>query len=102
MTDILINEKYLCKGEISFSQYIDERDGLIKVKGALQLNRYYDDINLIRTNIYYLLGVDVQMESFGTKDNFIIYNFIAKEIKINNKALNQYLEEQEKSGESNG
>ena len=102
MTDIVINEEYLCKGEISFSQYIDERDGLIKINGVLQLNRYYDDITSIRTNIYYLLGVEIQAESFGTKDNFIVYNFTAKEIKINNKVLNQYLEEQEKSGEANG
>lgn len=47
----------------------------ITIKGVLSTNYYIQDLETIETPRYYLTGINVIKESYGSKENLIIYEF---------------------------
>lgn len=84
MAQIKINEKTFINGFCSISRGRDvEKPGSpIVTVGILSTHEYFPKINTIETERYYIVGVDVYQEDFGTNDYLIKYSFIADEIII--------------------
>ena len=97
MTNIIINNQFEALGEMSVKQY--KQGAEIVVEGILQLNRYFDDIETIKTDCFMLNGVDVQSEAFGTTDKVVIYTFKAKTLNISKVYIDELLLKNMQEGE---
>ena len=84
MAQIKINEKTFINGfcSIQRGREPDKPNSPIVTAGILSTHEYFPKINTIETERYYIVGVDVYQEDFGTNDYLIKYSFIADEIII--------------------
>ena len=89
MTSFIINNNDIALGEMSFSQRLE--NGKIVIRGAVELNKYFEEINIIETAKFLITGVQIISESFGTKDKKVVYEFIANKLDIRIEELNKYL-----------
>lgn len=85
MAVIKINADRFVKGKVSISRKKDELiDGknAITIYGILVTHDYIEQIDIVETERYYLDGVDVYQEDFGSNDYNIVYYFKADNLAI--------------------
>lgn len=87
MAVIKINAEKFVKGKVSITRK-KEYDGnsdnnyIIATYGVLSTHDYIEQINIIETERYYLHGIEVYQEDFGSNDYNIIYHFRADSLVI--------------------
>ncbi len=87
--EILLNGTVVAKGAVSAALYNKiERDEFgdigqeITISGMLETGYYLQDINTIETNRYYIEGVTVLEEHYGSSENKIVYVFQARMFQV--------------------
>lgn len=92
MTDFVINNEIYAKGEMTIQQELLNNN--IVIKGIMELDTYIEDIKIIETRMFYVAGVQVTKETFGTNDKKIVYEFIATGFGIDGDLFNSEREEE--------
>ena len=88
--EVLLNGTVIAKGSVSASldsEIIeDELTAKLKqnitIEGVMETGYYMPDLNTIETNRYYIKGVSVYQERYGSLNNTIIYNFSARLFQV--------------------
>lgn len=80
MTILLINSETKIEGSMSVSMGL--KNNSLVIDGALKTDMYIEEIDCIESERYFIDGVTVISESFGTDNDDIIYNFTAKSMKV--------------------
>ena len=79
--EVLLNGTVIAKGTVSVSldsqlkedEVTGEVNQIISIEGVMETGYYIQDLNTIETNRYYIEGVSVYQERYGSLDNTIIY-----------------------------
>lgn len=87
MTNFLINNEILAKGEMTVQQQLV--DNKILVTGIMELDRYIDDIEQIDTEHFFIDGVVVTKEIFGTSEKKVVYEFVGNSFGIDKESFNE-------------
>jgi len=88
--EVLLNGTIVAKGSVSVSlegelvedELTGEPNQLIHINGVMESGYYIPDLDTIETNRYYIEGVAVSQERYGSLDNTIIYNFSARLFQV--------------------
>ena len=82
MAGIRINNKIVAKGRLSIVRSVDfsKKPPILTIEGKLATHRYLEEINSIESERFFLYGVKVFQESFGSEDFDIIYSFTANSL----------------------
>lgn len=91
MQDFIINKNIVAKGEMTVQQEL--LNNSIIIKGMMELDKYIEDISIIETRMFYIVGVKVLKEVFGTNDRKVVYEFIATGFAIDGELFNKESEE---------
>ena len=101
---IVINGSIVTKGafEIKTSKITDSETGeeYIEIYGSLVTAYYISELNSLENSRYYINGIDIIEENYGSKEEEILYKFTAQMIKV--KYQIQYDPDEEKDKEENG
>lgn len=108
--EIILNGAVVAKGAVSTALYNKiEYDDFgdvsqdITIKGILETGYYLQDINTIETNRYYIEGVTVLEEHYGSSENKIVYVFQARmfQVKFQDQRDQYYEIKTEETNEEN-
>lgn len=88
--EVLLNGTIVAIGSVSISlkselkedEIIGDVDQLITIEGLLETGYYIPDLDKIETNRYYIEGVNVSQEQYGSLENKIIYKFTASLFQV--------------------
>lgn len=80
MKTVIVNNSHEIVGK--FSVYREKVDDKIVVIGALQTPSYIEELHSLKSDKYFIDGIDVHKESFGSEDDQIIYEFTAEELDV--------------------
>ena len=88
--EVLLNGTVVAKGSVSVSlqselkedELTGEPHQLITIEGVMETGYYIPDLDKIETNRYYIEGVSVFQERYGSLNNKIIYNFHAQLFQV--------------------
>lgn len=80
MAEIVINGNQLINGKFTIIR--EAKDNEIVTHGHLITHRYFEEIHTLETDRYRVKGVRVFVESFGSDDFNIVYEFTAKELDV--------------------
>lgn len=86
MSVFLINDKIWAKGEMTIQQQLV--DNKIIVSGIMELDRYIEDIEQIETKSFFISGVTITKEVFGTSERKVVYEFVGKGLGIDKETFN--------------
>lgn len=79
MAKIKVNTEEFVKGRMSLNRTIvgTDENGEVKLSqtGILETHKYFEEISILESERYYVTGVTVTSESFGTNDYNISYAF---------------------------
>jgi len=102
--EVLLNGTVVAKGAMSCGLLSelknDEFGGIdqqITITGALETGYYLPDIHTIETNRYYVEGITVNEEKYGSSENRIIYLFSANlfQVKFQDERDQYYIVDKE-------
>lgn len=87
--EVLLNGTIVAKGAVSAAlistlnqnEFGDTKQD-IKIEGLLETGYYVNVLNTIETNRYYIEGIFVDRERYGSSDNNIIYDFRANSFEV--------------------
>lgn len=82
MANIIVNNKMTVKGKISVNRTINEEKNGFIISGIFATHLYLEDIKSLETNRFFVSGIEVYSESFGSDDYNIQYQFVAKNFKL--------------------
>lgn len=83
MAVVKINAERFVKGKVSITRKKEYGEtNAIVIYGVLSTHEYIEQISVIETERYYLGGVDIFQEDFGSNDYNIIYHFRADNLII--------------------
>lgn len=71
--EMKVNGHVTFEMEKVYSQELE--DDIVITRGKLAIHEYIEDISMIETDRFILMGVDVVKEVFGTNDYNILYEF---------------------------
>ncbi len=87
--EVLLNGTIVAKGSVSISleselkeDELGDTDQIITIQGVMESGYYIPNLDKIETNRYYIEGVSVYQERYGSLDNTIIYNFHASLFQV--------------------
>ena len=87
--EVLLNGTVVAKGSVSVSleselkeDELGDTDQIITIQGVMETGYYIPDLDTIETNRYYIKGVSVFQERYGSLNNKIIYNFSAQLFQV--------------------
>ena len=88
--EVLLNGTVVAKGSVSVSlesefiedELTEEPWQKITIEGVMETGFYIPDLDTIETNRYYIEGVSVYQERYGSLNNAIIYNFHAQLFQV--------------------
>lgn len=90
MSVFLINDEIWAKGEMSVQQQLINNK--IVVSGIMELDRYIEDIEQIETKSFFITGVTITKEIFGTSEKKVVYEFVGKGLGIDKDIFNEETE----------
>ena len=87
--EVLLNGTVVAKGAVSvelksrieFDEFGKENQ-IITIDGVMQTGYYIPDLETIETRRYYIQGVSVQEEHYGSSENKIVYVFQASLFQV--------------------
>lgn len=82
MANIIVNNKLTVKGKLTVNRTINEDKTGFIISGIFATHLYHEDIKSLETNRFFISGIEVFSESYGSDDYNINYNFIAKNFKL--------------------
>ena len=88
--EVLLNGTVVAKGSVSVSlesklkedDVTGDTDQIITIEGVMETGYYIPNLDTIETNRYYIEGVSVFQERYGSLNNKIIYNFNAQLFQV--------------------
>ena len=88
--EVLLNGYVVAIGSVSVSldsnlkedELTGETHQIITIEGLLETGYYIPDLDKIETNRYYIEGVNVHQERYGSLENKIIYSFSASMFQV--------------------
>lgn len=106
--EVLLNGTIVAKGAVSVasnSTLTQDEFGRphqdIYIEGILETGYYMMSLDTIETNRYYIEGVFVDKERFGSSDNKILYDFHAKSFQVKFQDTNDKFYEVKLDGGNN-
>ena len=81
MSKIKINSRQTIEGTFSFNVSVDKstKMPILVVKGILETADEFSDIAILENERYLLTGIVIESESYGSEDDLIAHDFLAKE-----------------------
>ena len=79
MFKIRVNDTFETYGLLSVN--MKKENGTLITEGMLKTHLYLEDITELECDRFLITGVDVQAESFGSTDPFIVYYFIFEDME---------------------
>lgn len=88
--EVLLNGSVVAKGAVSVAllskmvpdDVTGEESQVITIEGVIETGYYIPDLDTIETNRYYIEGVSVSQEEYGSLENKIIYTFHASLFQV--------------------
>ena len=88
--EVLLNGTVVAKGAVSVAlrshmeqdDELSEPQQIITIDGVLETGYYIPALDTIETNRYYVEGVSVQEEHYGSSENKIVYVFQASLFQV--------------------
>ena len=83
-TRITVNRDVYLQGKLTVVKYLDMESQPMKVviEGAVQLPRYFEEIEQLETERLKITDITVYREAFGSAEEDITYSFIAGDLHV--------------------